>query len=235
MNPFRAEDVTLRADFLDHAAVALEPDRAVENARHLTVLADRERIAHDLNDHVIQQIFAIGLDLQGTIARSRSSEITARLNRSVTDLQTVIEDIRTTVFELHVTGTRRIGFSQRIRAAVADLTENRDIATTIRMCGPMSVIGDDLAAHAELAILQAVSYAVRHSGATQLIIAVTVADVLDVTVTDDGCAISADNPRHSGLANMTSRAEQIGGNCHLTTPPGGGTEMNWTAPLLSCH
>ena len=76
----------------------------LERARHLTVLADRERIAHELNDHVIQRIYAVGLDLQGTIARSRSSEITARLNRSVTDLQTVIEDILTTVFELHATG-----------------------------------------------------------------------------------------------------------------------------------
>jgi signal transduction histidine kinase len=75
----------------------------LERARHLTVLADRERIAHELNDHVVQRIFAVGLDLQGTIARSRSSEITARLNRSVADLQTVIEDIRSTVFELHAT------------------------------------------------------------------------------------------------------------------------------------
>lgn len=72
----------------------------LERARPLTVLADREWIAQELNDHVIQRIFAVGLDLQGTIARSRSSEITARLNRSVTDLQTVIEDIRTTVVEL---------------------------------------------------------------------------------------------------------------------------------------
>ena len=79
----------------------------LERARHLTVLADRERIAHELNDRVIQRIFAIGLDLQGTIARSRSSEITARLNRSVTDLQTVIEDIRTTVFELHASAIQR--------------------------------------------------------------------------------------------------------------------------------
>ena len=73
----------------------------LERASHLTVLADRERIAHDLNDQVIRRIFAVGLDLQGTIARTRSSEITARLNRSVTDLQTVIQDIHTTVFELH--------------------------------------------------------------------------------------------------------------------------------------
>ena len=203
----------------------------LERARHLTVLADRERIAHELNDHVIQRIFAVGLDLQGTIARSRSSEITARLNRSVTDLQAVIEDIITTVFELHVTGTQRIGFRQRIEAAVAELTENRDIATTLQMSGPMSMIDDDLAGHAELVILQAIGYAVRHSGATQLTVVVTVADELDVTITDDGCGISAADQRHSGLANVACRAEQIGGNCHVTTPLGGGTEVNWTAPF----
>jgi len=97
------------------------PILSTARARHLTVLADRERIAHDLNDHVIQRIFAVGLDLQGTIAQSRSSEITARLNRSVTDLQTVIEDIITTVFELHVTGTQQIGSQHHYssRATVA--------------------------------------------------------------------------------------------------------------------
>ncbi|MGO9382464.1 MAG: sensor histidine kinase [Mycobacterium sp.] len=219
------------SDFADHAAEAPELGSALERARHLTVLVERERIAHELNDLVIQGIFAVSLDLQATIARSRSSELTARLNQSVTDLQTVIENIRTTVFELHVTDTQRIGFRQQIQAAVADLTENRDIATILRMSGPMSVIGDDLADHAESVIRDAVSYAVRHSGATQLTVAVTVADELDVTITDDGCGISADNKPHSGLVKMTSRAEQIGGDCHLTTPPGGGTEVNWTAPF----
>ena len=81
----------------------------LEHARHLTALADRERIARDLNDCVIQRIFAIGLDLQGATVRSRTSEITARLNQSVADLQAVIEDIRTTIFELHATGTQWTG------------------------------------------------------------------------------------------------------------------------------
>lgn len=230
-SPLRAEDVNLMSDFADLAAVALELGSALERARHLTVLADRERIAHDLNDHVIQGIFAVGLDLQGTIARSRSSEITARLNRSITDLQAVIDDVRSTVFELHITGTPRIGFRQRIQDAVADMTESRDIATTLRMSGPMSVIGDDLAGDAESVIRDAISYAVRHAGATQLTVAVTVADELDVTITDDGCGIGADNKPHSGLVKMASRAEQVGGDCHLITPPGGGTEVNWTAPF----
>jgi signal transduction histidine kinase len=229
--PFDAEHLDLMSDFADHAAMALTLASALEHARYLTVLADRERIGHDLHDHVIQRLFAAGLDLQGTIARSRSSEITDRLNRTVTDLQTTIEDIRTTIFELHSTGRQRISFRQRIQAAVADLTENGAVVTTLRMSGPMSVIGDDLAGHAESVILEAVSNAVRHSGATQLTVEVAVADELDIMVTDDGCGISADNGRRSGLANMASRAEQIGGRCLLATPPGGGTEVHWTVPL----
>lgn len=227
MNPFRAEDVAFKTDFADHADVR----SALERTRHQTVLADRERIAHDLNDYVIQRIFAVGLDLQGTVARSRSSETIARLNRSISDLQAVIEDIRTTVFELHVTGAQRIGFGQRVRVAVSDLTENRDIATTLRMSGPMSVIGDDVADHAESVIREAIGNAVRHSGATHLTVAVAVDDELNVTITDDGNGVSADDQRHSRLANMASRAEHIGGDCHLTTPLGGGTEVNWTAPF----
>ena len=229
--PFDTEHLNLMSDFADHAAMALTLAGALEDARDLTVLADRERIGHDLHDHVIQRLFAAGIDLQGTIARSRSSEITDRLNRTFTDLQTTIEDIRTTIFELHSTGRQRIGFRQRIQSAVADLTENGAVVTTLRMSGPMSVIRDDLAGHAESVILEAVSNAVRHSGATQLTVEVAVADELDIMVADDGCGISADNGRRSGLANMASRAEQIGGNCRLATPRGGGTEVHWTFPL----
>ncbi|WP_240760809.1 GAF domain-containing sensor histidine kinase [Mycolicibacterium sp. CR10] len=229
--PFDAEHLSLMTDFASHAAAALTSAGALEQAHHLTVLADRDRIAHDLHDHVIQRLFAAGMDLQGTIARSRSSEITSRLNRTVTDLQTTIEDIRTAIFELHPTGTGRIGFRQRVQAAVADLTERRDIGTTLRLSGPMSVIGDELAGHAESVIMEAISNAVRHSGATQLTVDVAVADELVITVTDDGCGISADSDRRSGLANMVTRAEQLGGYCHLATPTGGGTEVRWTAPL----
>ena len=229
--PFDAEHLDLMSDFADHAAMALALASALEHTRYLTVLADRERIGQDLHDHVIQRLFAAGLDLQGTIARSRSSEITDRLNRTVTDLQTTIEDVRTTIFELHSTGRQRIGFRQRIQAAVADLTENGAVVATLRMSGPMSVIGDDLAGHAESVVLEAVSNTVRHSGATQLTVEVAVADELDIMVTDDGSGIGADNRRRSGLANMASRAEQLGGHCHLATPPGGGTAVHWTVPL----
>lgn len=229
--PFDTEHLDLMDDFADHAAVALTLATAREQASELTVLADRERIAHDLHDHVIQRLFAAGMDLQGSIARSRPGPITDRLNRTVDDLQATIEDIRDTIFDLQSGRERKLGFRGRVQAAVAALTDQRDIATTLRISGPTSVIGGGLAAHAESVILEAVSNTVRHSGATHLAVEVTVADELDLTITDDGCGISADNQRRSGLANMASRAQQLGGDCHLDSPPAGGTQVHWRVPL----
>ncbi len=78
--PFDARHLELMSDFADHAAVALTLAASRGQARRLSLIAERERIAHDLHDHVIQRLFAAGMDLQGTIARSRSPEVTRRLN-----------------------------------------------------------------------------------------------------------------------------------------------------------
>lgn len=115
---------------------------------------------------------------------------------------------------------------------VADLTENRGIITTLHMSGPMTAVGSDLAQHAEAAVAEAVSNAVRHSGASHLSIEVTVADALSIDIIDDGCGIPADNQRRSGLANLRRRAEQVGGTCRIASPPAGGTLVHWTAPLV---
>jgi signal transduction histidine kinase len=195
------------------------------------VLAERQRIAHHLHDHVIQRLFATGMHLQGTIDRSRPGLIADRLNRTLSDLQTAINEIRTAIFDLQAGRGDAVGFRQRIEAAVADLTDHHDIVTTVRTSGPVSVIDDGLGAHAESVILEAVSNTVRHSGATRLTVDVAVADELDITITDDGCGISADNRRRSGLANMASRAQKLGGDCHVHSPPAGGTRVDWRVPL----
>lgn len=219
------------SDFATHAAIALALASARENARQLSILAERERIAHDLHDHVIQRLFAAGMDLQGTLARSRSPEIADRLNRTLDDLQTIIEEIRSTIFQLRPTAGRNADFRQRIARVIADLTGNRDIGTTVRFHGPMAAVGGELAEHAEAVTAEAVSNALRHSGASRLTIEVGVADMFTLDITDDGCGIPADNSRRSGLATMQYRAEQLGGTCEVITPPGGGTRVHWTAPL----
>jgi signal transduction histidine kinase len=228
--PFDAGHLQLMSDFADHAAVALSVAGSRERARELTIIADRERIAHDLHDHVIQRLFAAGMDLQGTIARSRSPEVTKRLHRTVDDLQTTIEEIRGTIFALHSAG-RESGFRQQVQNAIAELTDGRGIKTTVRMAGPLSVVGEDLAEQAIPVVIEAVSNAVRHSGAEHLTVEVLVADDLRIDVTDDGSGIDAANTRHSGLANLARRAELVGGCCVIADAPGGGTHLRWTAPL----
>jgi signal transduction histidine kinase len=229
--PFDADHLELMSDFADHAAVALTLSMSRAHARELSVIADRERIAHDLHDHVIQRLFAAGMDLQGTIARSRSDEVNNRLRRTVDELQATIDEIRTAIFGLQSRSETMGGFRQQVQSAIAELTEDRGIETTVRLSGPLSVVDDALAEHATPVIIEAVSNAVRHSGAKHLAIEIAVADDLTVTITDDGSGIDPANTRRSGLANMQRRAQRVGGHCEITSAPGGGTRIRWVAPL----
>lgn len=229
---FDSSSLDIVRDFATHAAIALMLASGREHARQLTIVAERERIAHDLHDHVIQRLFAAGMDLQGTLARARSPEVTSRLNRTLDDLQTIIEEIRTTIFQLKSPLGSDRGFRHRIQQVVADLTETRDIVTAVHMDGPMTAVGDELAEHAEAVTTEAISNALRHSGATRLTVEVIVADMFTLDITDDGCGVPADNTRRSGLANMTYRAERLGGSCEISSPPEGGTRIHWTAPLF---
>jgi signal transduction histidine kinase len=113
---------------------------------------------------------------------------------------------------------------------VTSLTADSPIRATLRVSGPTDGIGTELADHAEATIREAISNAVRHSGATSLCITVTVSDQLVIDILDDGCGIPADNQRSSGLANLRRRAELAGGECQITTPAEGGTHIRWSAP-----
>ncbi|WP_374026307.1 GAF domain-containing protein [Mycobacterium sp. HNNTM2301] len=230
--PFDDSYLDLVNDFATHAAMALVLAAARDDARQVTILAERERIAHDLHDHVIQRLFAAGMDLQGTLARARSPEVADRLNRTLDDLQTIIEEIRTTIFQLKSPLGKSGDFRRRIQQVVADLTENRDIVTTVRMHGPMTAVGGELADHAEAVTAEAVSNAMRHSGGSRLTVDISVADMFVLDVSDNGSGIPDANTRSSGLTNMRRRAEQLGGACEITGPPEGGTRVHWVAPLI---
>src|SRR5208283_3598966 len=191
--PFNESYLDLVSDFATHAAIALVLASAREDARQLTILAERERIAHDLHDHVIQRLFAAGMDLQGTLARARSPEVADRLNRTLDDLQTIIEEIRTTIFQLKSPLGKNGDFRHRIQRVVADLAGNRDIVTTVRMYGPMTAVDGELADHAEAVTAEAISNALRHSGASRLTVEISVADMFILDIIDNGCGIPADN------------------------------------------
>ena len=148
------------------------------------------------------------------------------------DLHATIQEIRTTIFGLQHPSGHVADFRQRIQRLIADLTDDRGISTTLQMVGPMTVMGVQLADHAEAVITEAISNTVRHSGASRLTIEITAVDELAIDIIDDGRGIPPDNQRRSGLANMAQRAEQLGGICQITSPTEGGTHVHWTAPLI---
>jgi signal transduction histidine kinase len=152
-----------------------------------------------------------------------------RLADTVDELQGVISDIRNTIFELHggSSGTTRL--RQRLDEVIAGFSGS-GLRTTVQFVGPLSVVDATLADHAEAVVREALSNAVRHGRARTLIINVRVEDNLSLEVIDDGCGMPADVTA-SGLANMRTRAEEMGGELAITEAPGGGTILRWTAPL----
>ena len=217
------------AAFADQAALAWQLATSQRLARELDVLADRDRIARDLHDHVIQRLFAVGLALQGTIPRARSPEVQQRLSEYVDDLQAVIEEIRTTIFDLHGPASGATRLRQRLDEAIAQFSDGK-LHITTKFIGPLSVVDATLADHAEAVVREAVSNAVRHANATTLAVTVKVEDELSIEVVDNGRGI----PEHitgSGLANMLQRAQQVGGTFTVDTPSTGGTLLRWSAPL----
>ncbi|OBB59968.1 histidine kinase [Mycobacterium sp. 852013-51886_SCH5428379] len=230
---FTPEQMETMAAFVDSAALAWQAAVAQRRLRELDVLTDRDRIARDLHDHVIQRLFAVGLTLQGTIPRTREPEAQRRLNDCVDDLQNVIQEIRSAIFDLQggAPGTTRL--RQRLDEVVASFART-DLRTTVQYVGPLSVVDARLADHAEAVVSEAVSNAVRHSRATELRVLVSVDDDLTIDVTDNGVGVGvgvADNVTESGLRNLRSRAEDCGGHLTIAAADSGGTCLRWTAPL----
>jgi two-component system sensor histidine kinase DevS len=228
---FTDEQLEMMAAFADQAALAWQLATSQRRMRELDVLADRDRIARDLHDHVIQRLFAVGLALQGTVARTRDSEVQQRLSEAVDDLQGVIQDIRTTIFDLHGASQGITRLRQRIDEAVAQFAGS-GLRTTVQFVGPLSVVDGALADHAEAVVREGVSNAVRHADATTLTVKVRVEDDLSIEVSDNGRGMP-DEFTGSGLTNLRRRAEQAGGEFTIESTPGtGGTMLRWSAPLL---
>ncbi|OBJ71081.1 GAF domain-containing sensor histidine kinase [Mycobacterium sp. 1274756.6] len=227
--PFRDDHLEMAAAFADQAALAWQLATSQRRMRELDVVADRERIARDLHDQVIQRLFAVGLSLQGTIPRLRAGEVADRLSAAVDDLQDVISDIRTTIFDLH--GSDTPGLRQRIDEVIAHFA-GAGPRSSVQYTGPLSVVDGELADHAAAVVREAVSNAVRHAQASTLAVQVRVDDELCIEVSDNGCGMPEVVCR-SGLRNLARRAEQSGGRFSVNSRPAGGTVLRWSAPLVT--
>lgn len=227
--PFSDKQLDMMAAFADQAALAWRLATAQRQMREVEILTDRDRIARDLHDHVIQRLFAVGLTLQGAAPRARVPAVRESIYSSIDDLQEIIQEIRSAIFDLHAGPSRATGLRHRLDKVIDQLAIPA-LHTTVQYMGPLSVVDTVLANHAEAVLREAVSNAVRHANATSLAINVSVEDDVRVEVVDDGVGISGDITE-SGLRNLRQRADDAGGEFTVENMPTGGTLLRWSAPL----
>ncbi|CCK64173.1 two-component system sensor histidine kinase DosT [Mycobacterium canetti] len=227
--PFSDKQLDMMAAFADQAALAWRLATAQRQMREVEILTDRDRIARDLHDHVIQRLFAVGLTLQGAAPRARVPAVRESIYSSIDDLQEIIQEIRSAIFDLHAGPSRATGLRHRLDKVIDQLAIPA-LHTTVQYTGPLSVVDTVLANHAEAVLREAVSNAVRHANATSLAINVSVEDDVRVEVVDDGVGISGDITE-SGLRNLRQRADDAGGEFTVENMPTGGTLLRWSAPL----
>ncbi|MDT4892482.1 MAG: hypothetical protein QOE97_1517 [Pseudonocardiales bacterium] len=230
--PFSALDVEMVRAFARRAALTLEFARAEEHRRRLTLSEDRNRIARDLHDVVIQRLFGMGLRLErlrGQLPLAAADEVAAVTE----DLDRTIDSIRTTIFSLRADDD----VSPSLRAEFVKIMEPASVllsfAPHLRIEGPIDrAVPDEVRAHVLATFSEALSNSIRHAQASRVDILVRVAgDELLLQVTDDGRGLPAD--RHeSGLANLRRRATDLGGTMSVGSGPRGlGTTLTWCVPL----
>jgi signal transduction histidine kinase len=230
---FTPADLEMAMTFANHAALALELADARADQQRVVLLEDRDRIARDLHDHVIQRLFATGLTLQSVQARERNPETAAKLERVVQDIDDTIRQIRTSIFDLRGSlATARYSVRTRLTEVVADCAVQLGFEPTVRFAGPVDTMVDQSVGEDLTAVLrEALSNVARHAQAGSVDISLTTSGgQLRLEVRDDGVGLG-DTTRRSGLDNLRQRAERRDGQLTVTSSPEKGTQLQWQIAL----
>jgi signal transduction histidine kinase len=230
---FTETDLNMAASFATQAAVALELHDARDAHERLARADDRDRIAGDLHDHVIQELFALGMGLQGLASVTDRPAHVSRIVGYIDSLDKVISTIRGTIFQMQQpTGHDPTGLRTRILDIATEHTPQLGFTPQLRFAGPLDLaVNEGLAADVLAVIREAISNCARHASATRLEISIALAhDLLTLEITDNGHGLGTPI-RSSGLTNMHRRAEHHHGTLAITTPDQGGTHLTWTGNL----
>jgi two-component system sensor histidine kinase DevS len=219
-------------DITERRRVQAELARVQREHEHFAMLADRERIARDLHDLVIQRIFAAGMSLQAILHQVEKEAVRTRVNEVMDELDATIAEIRTTIFELEQPHLG-VGLRNRVLDAASAAARSLGFSPQVRFEGPVdSVVSEAIAEQVLTVVREALSNVARHAQARSASVTLVVDDAgLALEVVDDGVGM-AGATRTSGLRNMRRRAEDLGGSQEVGAGPGGvGTRLCWRVPL----
>jgi len=229
---FSDADLAMAGGFATQAAVALAFDATRRTELHVAQLEDRNRIAMDLHDHVIQELFAVGMGLENLSAVLEDSGQVARVGGYIKSLNHTISTIRTRIFQLQPERHDPGGLQTQILELADSLAEQLGYTPQLHFAGSIDASVDmDLTDDILAVTREALSNCARHAHATSVTVLVSNRDgVVTLTITDNGVGLGTAS-RSSGLSHMRRRAERHGGTLTTTTPETGGTRLTWTAHL----
>ncbi len=238
--PFSAAERTLATQFAAQAALALVLADAQRDRERLAVYEDRDRIARDLHDLVIQRLFATGMVLESAQRKTVVPELARRVGKAIDELDVTIQEIRTAIFALQQSPAEApSGLRTRVLREIGTAAVPLGFQPSARFVGQVdSRVGELAGKNLIAALREALSNAFRHAEASRIEIVVDATVTLPdgtpgvrLTVADDGVGI-ARGGRRSGLKNLAKRAESLGGSSTYGPGLGGeGTMVTWEAPL----
>jgi signal transduction histidine kinase len=229
---FTDEDEALAEALALAAGIAIENNRLHDRVRVMSVLDDRDRIARDLHDRVIQRIYAVGMSLQGAARMPERDQVVERVSRAVDELDETITQIRSSIFEL---GDAALpgGLRQAILHLSSELEGTLGSRPEVGFEGAVdNAVPQAVGDHVLAVVREGLTNASKHSGATRYAVRVVVTDRLSLEIEDDGTGIELPLVQPGlGLVNIRERAEKLGGVFEIHSGPRGGTRLVWTVPL----
>jgi len=226
--PFPPKVIDMVTTFAAQAGIVLELAEHRHDAEWLAVLQDRDRIARDMHDLVIQRLYATGMSLQGAVPLIARPEVADRVSSAVDALDETIREIRSAIFSLQSHGDpKRNGLRAKILETVEEMTVPLGFAPSLRLVGPLDEeVPDAVGEQLLVALREALSNAARHAGASSVDVTVDCGSDLVLRVRDNGKGLGR-STRRSGLANLAERASRLGGELRVGPADGGGTNLEW--------
>ena len=230
--PFPPQAIEMVTTFAAQAGIALELAEHRHDSARLAVLQDRERIARDLHDLVIQRLYATGMSLQGALQLITRPDVADRVSSAVDALDETIREIRSAIFSLQSpSDPKRVGLRAKILDVVEEMTAPLGFAPSLRLVGPLDEeVPGEVGEHLLSALREALSNAARHAGASSVDVTVDCGTDLALLVRDNGTGPGR-STRRSGLTNLAERARALGGRLRVGRAEGGGTDLEWRVAL----
>ncbi len=202
-----------------------------ESASQMAMLRDRERIARDLHDMVIQRLFAAGMNLQAVQAAAQPQMVADRIGATIIELDDTIRELRAAIFRLGQHNEHRT-LSAQITELVHERARHLHFEPVLRLVGDVDTLPDFIADQVVATVTEGLSNVARHANATAADVRIErAASALSMQINDNGVGIPNEPKRSGGLSNMIWRAAELGGSCTVGPNEPTGTRLLWTVPV----